>query len=346
MDQRNQDAQERLALLLAGIPASIRRALAEATDSPMLWLEGTGHGAVSRNARPLLRSEVPALLERLAPLGWRWIAPPDPEFPPRLTGLSDPPLGLFVRGALRAGPAATVVGSRRATPYGLQVARLLGRELGAAGVCVVSGMARGIDAAAHEGAMEAGGPTVAVWGTGPDRVYPPEHGQLAEAIVESGGALVTEFPPGTPPRRHHFPQRNRILAGLAEAVVVVEAAAKSGALNTARQALEEGRDVWAVPGSILSETSLGPNALLRLGARPLVVPSELVRELGARPAEVRTAPAEPSPVLEAIPPGRSLSPDAIAVAAGLRVDEVLTALLELELQGSVAREEDGSYTRR
>jgi DNA processing protein len=129
-------------------------------------------------------------------------------------------------------------------------------------------------------------------------------------------------------------------------VVVVEAAAKSGALNTARQALDEGRDVWAVPGSILSEMSLGPNALLRLGARPLVVPSELVRELGARPAELGAVPAEPSPVLEAIPSGRSLSPDAIAVAAGLGVGEVLTALLELELEGLVARLEDGSYARR
>lgn len=240
-----------------------------------------------------------------------------------------------------------MVGARRATPYGLKVARMLGAELAAAGIPVVSGMARGVDAAAHEGAIEAKGPTVAVWGTGPDRIYPPEHARLAEAIVASGGALLTEYPPGTPPRRHHFPQRNRILAGLAAAVVVVEAGARSGALNTARQALEEGREVWAVPGSILSELSVGPNALLRLGARPLLVPSELVEELGGeRPAVEAEEPGPASPILDAVPFERSLPPDAIAAAVGMEVGEVLAALLELELEGRVVRLPDGGYARR
>ena len=172
-----------------------------------------------------------------------------------MRAISDPPLGLFVRGQLTDKPAVTIVGSRKASPYGRQVARLLGEELGRAGVVVVSGMARGVDKAAHEGALAVGGSSWAVWGTGPDRVYPPEHGALAEELATCG-ALLTEYPPGTPPRRHHFPERNRILAGVARAVVVVEAAARSGALVTARLGLEEGREVLAVPGNIFSELSV------------------------------------------------------------------------------------------
>jgi len=133
--------------------------------------------------------------------------PGDEEWPELLTPSSDPPLGLFVRGSLAKGMTVAVVGSRKATPYGLQVARLLGEELGRAGVIVVSGMARGVDEAAHRGALEVGGQSWAVWGTGPDRIYPPEHGNLASELAESG-ALMTEYPPGTPPRRHHFPERN------------------------------------------------------------------------------------------------------------------------------------------
>ncbi len=348
MDHASDPAVQRLALLLAGVPASVRRLLAGEAGEPLDVLSRLGRDALVEGARRLMDADVPALLERLQGMGWRWVAPPDPDFPGGVEALADPPLGLFVRGQIPRRAGAAVVGSRRATPYGLQVARLLGSELAAAGVPVVSGMARGVDAAAHEGALEAQGPTVAVWGTGPDRIYPPEHGRLAEAIVAGGGALVTEFPPGTPPRRHHFPQRNRILAGLASAVVVVEAAARSGALNTARQALDEGREVWAVPGSILSELSLGPNALLRLGARPLVVPAELVRELGGEPAaeEEAAEPLPASPLLEAIPFERALPVDAIAAAAGREVGEVLAELLELELGGRVVRLPDGSYARR
>lgn len=347
MNHVSAPAAQRLALLLAGVPASVRRLLAGEAGAPLDVLSRQGKGALADGARRLLDGEVPALLDRLHGMGWRWVAPPDPQFPAGVAALADPPLGLFVRGELPRRDGAAVVGSRRATPYGLRVARVLGSELAAAGIPVVSGMARGVDAAAHEGALEARGSTVAVWGTGPDRIYPPEHGGLAEAIVAGGGALVTEFPPGTPPRRHHFPQRNRILAGLASAVVVVEAAARSGALNTARQALDEGREVWAVPGSVFSELSLGPNALLRLGARPLVVPAELVQELGGQPAaDDAAAPAPASPVLQAIPFERALPVDAIAAAAGREVGEVLAELLELELEGRVVRQPDGSYARR
>ena len=192
-------------------------------------------------------------------------------------------------------------------------------------------MARGVDGAAHRGALNAGGPSWAVWGTGPDRVYPPEHGELAEELA-SAGALITEYPPGTPPRRHHFPERNRVLAGLVQVVVVVEAAARSGALVTARLAMEEGREVLAVPGNIFSKLSVGPNTLLRVGARPLLTPRDLFDALGCEPAP---APAvEPDHgLLKFIGAGEALTPDEIAGRAGIEVSSVLSELLARELMG-------------
>ncbi len=184
------------------------------------------------------------------------------------------------------------MGARRATAYGREVAEYLGRELAAAGVAVVSGMARGVDAAAHRGALAGGGRTVAVWGAGPDRVYPPEHAELAEEIA-APGCLLTEYPPGAPPLAHHFPERNRLIAGLAEAVVVVEADERSGALITARLALDEGREVLAVPGSVFSRLSAGPNGLLRAGAAPVLSRRRRARRDRVAAAR-RRAPAAPS----------------------------------------------------
>ncbi len=215
--------------------------------------------------------------------GFRFVPFWDEAYPPRLAALSDPPLGLFVNGRPPAVPAAAVVGARRASPYGREVAEHLGRELAAGGACVVSGMARGVDAAAHRGALAVGGPTVAVWGAGCDRVYPAEHVTLA-AEIAAHGALVTEYPPGSPPLAHHFPARNRIIAGLADVTVVVEADERSGALVTARLALDEGRDVMAVPGSIFSRLSVGPNGLLRAGAAPVLAASDVLAVLGLAPA--------------------------------------------------------------
>ncbi|MGD8440501.1 MAG: DNA-processing protein DprA, partial [Holophagae bacterium] len=258
---------------------------------------------------------------------------------------SDPPLGLFVRGELRPGPAVAVVGSRRATTYGRQVARTLGEELAAAGVVVVSGMARGVDAAAHEGALAAGGPTWAVWGTGPGRIYPAEHRELAGEIA-THGALITEYLPGTPPRKHHFPERNRVIAGVASAVVVVEAAARSGALITARLALDEGREVLAVPGSVLSDVSVGPNTLLKLGARPMLTPTDVLDAVGVRPAATTTDTAPSHPVLDHLPDGVSLTADELVVRSGLSVTEVHSALLSLELAGVVERRPSGAFARR
>ncbi len=335
-----ESALQRLALVVAGGGRGLRRAVAVLPENEEPFAAAGGALAAARDA---LGTEVPRILDLVEGLGWRWLAPGMEGYPDRLRELSDPPLGLFVAGEVPPGPAAAVVGSRRATAYGLHVAEMLGEALGRAGVCVVSGMARGIDGAAHGGCLAGGGRTVAVWGTGPDRVYPPEHRALAERI-RAAGALVTEFLPGTTPRRHHFPQRNRLVAGLAPVTVVVEAGARSGALVTARLALEEGREVFAVPGSILSEQSVGPNTLLRLGARPLLGPSDLLEELGAGPAAEAPAPADA--LASALPPGEALAADEIAERAGMGVDRVGVLLVELEVEGSVERLADGRYRRR
>jgi DNA processing protein len=348
MDRPGSQARDRLALLMAGGGRRCRRLVAAVPeDGPLLdgLAQAGAPSALVRSAREALADGVPRVLERVEEAGWRWTVPGSPDFPPLLREISDPPLGLFVRGRLKGPPAVAVVGSRSATSYGRQVARLLGEELARAGVTLVSGMARGVDAAAHEGALGVPGDTWAVWGTGPDRIYPAEHGQLAERIVEHG-ALLTEYLPGTPPRRHHFPERNRLLAGMAAAVVVVEAAVRSGALITARQAVDEGREVFAVPGSILSDLSVGPNALIRMGARPLLGSRELLEAVGAAPAAeggvLDETPA--SGLLEHLPPGEALSVDEWANRAGITVHELLQQLLELELSGAVERGADGSYS--
>ena len=280
--------------------------------------------------------------DALARIGWRFVALGEPGFPARLATISDPPLGLFVRGSVPDGHTVAVVGARRATAYGREVAEYLGRELAAAGVAVVSGMARGVDAAAHRGALAGGGATAAVWGAGPDRVYPSEHDALAEEIA-AAGCLTTEYPPGCAPLAHHFPERNRIIAGLSEAVVVVEADERSGALITARLALDEGREVMAVPGSVFSRLSAGPNGLLRAGAAPVLTADDVLGALGLAPQAV---PAEEEPpLLGLIRPGEAATVDRIAVESRLPVAQVLEALLALELAGRVVRQADGSYRR-
>ena len=340
----------RLALLLAGGGARCRRLLAAEplTDHPFETLEREGApGALLGAAARLLREAVPGLLATIENIGWRWLPPADPEFPERLRSTADPPLGLFVRGRLAGAPAVAVVGSRAATPYGRQVARLLGEELARAGVVVVSGMARGVDARAHEGALAAAGSTWAIWGSGPDRLYPPEHARLAEAIADAG-ALLTEYPPGTPPLRHHFPERNRLIAGIADATVVVEAAAGSGALGTARQAVDEGREVFAVPGPIFSELSVGPNTLLRLGARPLVTARDVLEVVAPGAACGMAARAERSDdgwLLAKLPAGTARTVDELAADTSVAMPVLLSELLRRELEGAVERLPDGRFAR-
>ncbi len=189
----------------------------------------------------------------------------DPDYPARLKEIHDPPVRLYVNGQLPSQPMIAIVGSRRATPYGQRTAHRLARDLSDAGVVVVSGLARGVDAAAHRGALEGRTPTVAVMATGLDRIYPPEHAELAQAIA-AGGAVITEAENGTIPLPGRFPVRNRIISGLSLGVVVVEAAQRSGALITARMAAEQGREVFCVPGSIENPLAIGGHQLLKDGA--------------------------------------------------------------------------------
>ena len=197
----------------------------------------------------------------------------DGTYPALLREIADPPVTLYVRGAWAEcveAPCAAVVGSRRASTYGQNVASMLGRDLASRGVTIVSGLARGIDAAAHRGALEGGGRTVAVLGTGIDGVYPRDHRKLADEILERGGALVSQFPLGTPPVSENFPYRNRVISGLSLGVCVVEAAENSGSLITARLAMEQNREVYAVPGNITSRNSFGTNYLIKSAGAKLV----------------------------------------------------------------------------
>jgi DNA processing protein len=261
------------------------------------------------------------------------------QLPPLLRAIHDPPERLFLRGngdpELLSRPAVAIVGARACSPYGAQVARMLGRELAAAGVVVVSGLARGVDGEAHRGALDSGGDTVAVLGCGIDRDYPAAHAGLARTIGERS-LIVSEYPPGVEPAAFRFPQRNRIIAGLCVATVVVEAREKSGALITADFALDEGREVFAVPGEITSRLSDGTNALLRLGATPFTSPGDVFESLGVEAEPI--APRERHPLLDLLP----ASADELVGATGLPASEVAAALAELELAG-LAAEGDGIY---
>ncbi|HXV34692.1 MAG TPA: DNA-processing protein DprA [Gaiellaceae bacterium] len=271
-----------------------------------------------------------------------------PSYPPLLAELHDPPASLHLRGGaaeILSRPAVAVVGARSCSPYGAQVARELARELAAAGIVVVSGLARGIDGEAHRGALAGGGLTVAVLGCGIDRDYPRAHAELARRIAESG-LVVSEYPEGVEPAPWRFPARNRIVAGLAAATVVVEARERSGALITADFALELGRDVFAVPGEITSALSRGTNDLIRQGATPLLTADDVLEALGIE----RPPPAPPaglSPEGEAVLDflGRgAASLDEISHGTGVGSAEVAVALTELELAGVVAQG-DGRYRR-
>jgi DNA processing protein len=284
-----------------------------------------------------------AALDRLAAAGLRFVARSDAAFPPRLGAIHDPPPGLFLRGAaevaLLSQPAVAIVGARACSPYGRHVARMLGRELAAAGLVVVSGMARGVDGEAHRGALEAGGITVAVLGCGVDRDYPAAHRELARAICERG-LVVAEYAPGVEPAPWRFPARNRVIAGLAAATVVVEARARSGALITADLALEEGREVLSVPGEITSALSAGSNALLRLGATPATCAGDVLELFGLVGATA--AAVDLTPAAEAVLAAARESPrgaDELVRATGLGAAEVSVALTELELAGLVRLDE-------
>ncbi len=268
------------------------------------------------------------------------------ELPPRLRAIHDPPSRLFLRGNGRAellgAPSVAIVGARACSPYGAQVARTLGRELARVGLVVISGLARGIDAEAHRGALDAGGHTIAVLGCGIDRDYPAAHATLAASISERS-LLVSEYEPGVEPAPWRFPARNRIIAGLAVVTIVVEARERSGALITADFALDEGREVFAVPGEITSALSAGTNDLLRLGATPLTRPTDVLELFDLAPAASETGAIGPlaEQVLERLRLGAA-SADELARATGMEVAAVTGALVELELAGA-AEEGEGRY---
>jgi DNA processing protein len=283
---------------------------------------------------------------RLASADVRYVGRSEPAFPDLLRAIHDPPPGLYVRGCgkveLLAGPCVAIVGARACSGYGRAVARTLAQELAAAGVVVVSGLARGVDGEAHRGALAGGGSTVAVLGCGIDRDYPAAHAELARRIRESGGTVVSEYGPGVEPAPWRFPARNRIIAGLSAATVVVEARERSGALITADFALEEGRDVLAVPGEITSSLSAGTNALLRLGASPLLGAADVLELLGIDPGPPSAAPeGDAAAVLERLSE-RPAAADELVRATGLAAGAVAAALTELELAGRVT-EEGGLY---
>jgi DNA processing protein len=278
-----------------------------------------------------------AYLDRLGQTGIRWIARSAPEFPPLLHAIHDPPPGLFVRGeagldVLRRTTVA-VVGARSCSPYGAQVARMLGRELGRAGLVVVSGLARGVDGEAHRGALEAGALTVGVLGCGIDRDYPAAHRELA-ARIRATGLTVSEYAPGVEPAPWRFPARNRLIAGLSAATVVVEARDRSGALITADLALEEGREVFAVPGEITSALSSGTNDLLKLGATPLTTAADVLDVFGlaSTDSEQVELGSSAEAVLARLRDGPA-SADELARATGLDAGALSSALTELELAG-------------
>ncbi|MDZ7592801.1 MAG: DNA-processing protein DprA [Rubrivivax sp.] len=281
----------------------------------------------------------------------------DAAYPPRLLQTADPPLLLYVQGdaARLAAPSIAVVGSRHPTPQGADNARAFAQALSAQGYVVVSGLAEGIDGAAHEGALGGSAGTVAVVGTGLDRVFPPRHRELAHRIAAQG-ALVSEFAPGTPALPEHFPQRNRIIAGLSLGTLVVQAALRSGSLITARLATEAGREVFAIPGSIHAPQSKGCHALLKQGAKLVETAQDILEELrgvqAARPAQAARPLAEPEPepapadtLLQAL--GHDpVTLDALMARTGAGAAELTVRLLELELDGRVSRLPGGLYQRR
>jgi len=291
------------------------------------------------------------LLDTAATRGIEAIGWSDPRYPRQLAALDDQPPVVWLNGdpALLARPSVAIVGSRAASPYAVAVAERLACDIGGHGVAVVSGCARGVDAAAHRGALGSAGSTIAVLGSGVDVTYPAEHAGLTASIAKAG-AVISELPPGSPPRRHHFPQRNRLISGLARAVVVVEAGARSGSLITARCAAEQGREVMAVPGNVLSGRSAGGHALIRDGAAIVETADDILEAIGFGPLGAASTPAasateEPDPVLRHMDPGEIYGVDELMERSGLDGATLLLRLTELEVAGCVIREGAGRFVR-
>jgi DNA processing protein len=347
--------------------AAARRLLAafgspqDAIDAgPTAWREVGGGAAAQALAQPALNHA--ALFDTT--LAWlagdtrhrHILTLGDRAYPAALLQTADPPLMLYAQGriSLLASPSLAIVGSRHATPAGLDNARAFAQHLSDAALVIVSGLALGIDGAAHEGALAGAGPdsggTIAVVGTGLDRVYPKRHHALAHRMTEGAGLLLSEFCLGTEPLAQHFPMRNRIIAGLSLGTLVVEAAVQSGSLITARIAVECGRDVFAIPGSIHSPQSRGCHRLIKDGAKLVETADDVLHELRFAPAALAppksvAAPPSNDPLLNAL--GHDpMTLDTLAARTGWPMAELQAHLLELELDGRVARLPGGQFQRR
>jgi DNA processing protein len=279
------------------------------------------------------------------------------RYPALLKTIPDPPVVLYVRGSLLLEEAAVaLVGSRKASPYGLNATQFLAHDLGKAGITVVSGLARGVDARAHHAALQSGARTIAVLGSGVDVIYPSEHKLLAEKISKQG-AILSEFPLGTPPNRENFPIRNRIISGLSHAVVVVEASRKSGSLITARMAAEQGREVLAVPGNIFNESSQGCNMLIKDGAALVQnwgdivenLPDEISRNIYTKDQTEGSKESELTELERTVISSLSFEEprhvDQVAVMAGIAARDILGALVNLELKNYISQMHGKQYIR-
>jgi len=305
-------------------------------------------------SHPAIR-EVRAIQDQCARHGIGILTWPDPDYPEQLRHIHDAPLVLYTRGdtGLMARDQIGIIGSRKATRAGLDHARRFASELSTRELLVTSGLALGVDGAAHAGALDAGCPTIAVIGCGLDRIYPHQHRRLGERVIASG-LMISEYPPGTPARAAHFPQRNRIISGLSRGVLVVEAGLRSGSLITARMALEQGREVFAIPGSVHSPVARGCHHLIKQGARLVETVDDILEELGAwwSPLHTPEPASEPEPKRHDKGPLAGLdsreiavfealgydpqSTDALSSATGLPADQLMQSLLLLELQGLVS----------
>ena len=375
----NEDTDALLRLHLAGGRAAMRRNLLDSHGTPLGALTAgapswRAHGLDEVQIRALQtpdHAEMARCRDWLAEPGHHLLGWHDPDYPPLLRQTSSPPLALFVMGdpGLLWHPAVAVVGSRNATAGGRDNARDFARAFAGSGLCVVSGLAAGIDTAAHEGALTAPGLTVAVLGTGPDVAFPRSNAGLL-ARIASRGAVISEHPPGTGPRREHFPSRNRILAGLSLGTLVIEAAERSGALITARQAAEAGREVFAVPGSIHNPMARGCHRLLREGVTLVESPAEVIGALVPLAAELAEAlrgrledpifrsgavaatsakgPVAPDPDYQRLWQALGHDPtgmDQLVSRTRLTTAELSSMLLVMELEGRVVAQH-GRYTRK
>lgn len=352
------DLRDWLALtLLAGIGPRLGRLLLGAFGSPGAVLAASPLALERASTRAIAAAVATGPDARRLDHALAWCTQPDngvvtladADYPRCLLEIHDPPLLLYCKGRreLLRGPALAVVGSRNATPAGRSTARGFSQALSQAGLCIVSGLALGIDAAAHEGGLEGQASTIAVTGTGLDIVYPARNRTLAHRIA-TGGLLLSEFAPGTPAAPHHFPRRNRLISGLSRGVLVAEAALQSGSLTTARCALDQGREVFAIPGSIHSPLSRGCHALIKQGAKLVETAADVLEELGmgapAATASRKASTGGEDAVLAAL--GHDPAElDVLVARTALPADALAARLLELELEGRVARLPGGRFQR-